>query len=589
MRSGKKFTLGLLPTFLCLVGMLLAACGGSNGATTTTTKPTKAPVGQQSLRIGINQPDLPTLDPAQATDEASTEGLQLLFTGLVKLDNQLKIQPQLAQSYDVSSDRLTYTFHLRPNLKFSDGTQLTSQDVVYSIDRALSPQISSLNGVSLTYLGLIKDSAERTTGKVKNLINDSLLAPDPNTVVIKLNKSTGYFLEALSYNTAYVVEKSVIDKYGLKWTDHLADNGGQGGDGPFKVQTYNHNTGLTFVPNSNYEQVKPQLQKLTIVFFKDTKTEYEAYQANQVDTTGIPAANYQQSKQKTNEFHQVPGLSAYYFAMNYLAKPFDNIKIRQAFELAINKDVIAKDVFKGEVMPSCHIVPEGMPGYNPSLKCPFGAPTSGDPAKAKQLFQQGLQEEGLTLATFPNITFTSYANAPPYDAAIATAEQMWKSVLGVTTIHETTLQFGQLVQAESNTLGKTPAQGGLQMWYAGWGADYPDPQDWLTLQFGAGSPNNYFNYGSNNNSADIAMQKQAQQQMAAADVMPNGPARYQAYNAPEQQAANDVTWLTLYQNPVSAGYPGASLRKAYVYGMVDNSLAQWQDPNVWNGVYITTH
>ncbi|MBV9709054.1 MAG: peptide ABC transporter substrate-binding protein [Chloroflexi bacterium] len=584
MRSSKKIPLGLPLTVLCLLAMLFTACGGSSATGTTA----EAPTSQQTLRLSIHNPDFPTLDPGQETDAVSAEGIYLLFTGLVKLDDNLKIQPQLAQSYDVSSDRLTYTFHLRPNLKFSDGTPLTSQDVVYSIDRALSPQISSLNGVSLTYLGLIKDAEGRTKGTVKSLINDSLLAPDPNTVIIKLNQATGYFLETLAYPTSYVVEKSVIDKWGLKWTDHLSDNGGQGGDGPFKVQNYNHTTAITLVPNANYEQKKPQLQKLIISFFKTTEAQYQAYQANQVDSTSVPTEEFQQAKTRTSEFRTFPSLGTYSLEMNYLAKPFDNINIRQAFELALNKDVIAQDVFKGADTPTCHIVPAGMPGYNPHLTCPFGAPTSGDPAKAKQLFAEGLQEEGFTLATFPSITITSYANSSTYDNAITTAEQMWKNVLGVTNIHETTLQFGQLVQAESNTVGKTPAQGGLQMWFGGWLADYPDPQDWLTLQFGLGSPNNQVNYGQNN-STDAAIQQQAQQQMAAADVMPNGAARYQAYYVPEQQAVNDVAWLPLIQSPSTNTGPGAALRKPYVYGIVDNGVGEFCDPNDWANIYITVH
>ncbi len=583
MQFGKKFKLGLLPTFLCLVGILLAACGGSGGNNTTTTKPTKAPASKQTFRIGINNIDFPTLDPGQTSDQVSSWGINLLFTGLVKLDDQLKIQPQLAQSYSTSSDGLTYTFHLRSNLKFSDGTPLTSQDVIYSIDRALSPQIANLNGVSLTYLGLIKDSEGRVGGKVKNLINDSLMAPDQNTVVIKLNKSTGYFLQALTYPTSWVVEKSVIDKWGLKWTNHLMDNGGQGGDGPFKMQTYNHSTDATFIPNTNYEQTKPQLQKIDVVFFKDTKTTYQAYQANQVDSAGIPIGNYLQLKQNSKEFHETPTLAIRYIAMNYLAKPFNNIKIRQALELAINKDVIAKDVFKQSVVPTCHIVPQGMPGYNSGLKCPMGSPTSGNETLAKQLFTQGLQEEGLTVATFPNITLTSYADAPTYDNALTTIFQMWKRVLGVTTIHESTLQFAQLIQAETNTLGKSPQQGGLQMWLAGWIADYPDPQDWLSLQFGQGSPSNQFNYGIN------AEQKQVQQQMSAADAMQNGPARYQAYNTIEQQSVNDVAWAPLYQEAGAAFAAGATVRKSYVYGLVDNALSSVQDPNDWGNVYIATH
>jgi oligopeptide transport system substrate-binding protein len=158
MRSGKPFTLGFLSTLLCLAAMILANCNGTSTTVPTgSTRPALAPASQQIYRYGddIAGQDISTFDPAQATDVFSIEAINLVFTGLVSLNDTLQVQVQLALSHTVSTDGLTWTFTLRPNLKFSDGTPLTSQDVVYSIDRALSPQIASLNGVSLTYLGLI--------------------------------------------------------------------------------------------------------------------------------------------------------------------------------------------------------------------------------------------------------------------------------------------------------------------------------------------------------------------------------------------------------------------------------------------------
>src|SRR5947209_4014871 len=194
MLTSKKLTTRLVPTMLALMALLMVACGGGgngNGGANATAAP-KAPASQQVYRWAINNPDIPTFDPGQSTDILSINAILLEYTGMVQLNDKLQVQPELASSYDVSSDGLTYTFHLRPGLKFSDGNALTSHDVVYSIDRALTPEISSLSGVSLTYLGLIKDAPARTTKKVSTLINDSLLTPDDNTVVIKLSKATAY-------------------------------------------------------------------------------------------------------------------------------------------------------------------------------------------------------------------------------------------------------------------------------------------------------------------------------------------------------------------------------------------------------------
>ncbi|MDQ6659905.1 MAG: peptide ABC transporter substrate-binding protein, partial [Chloroflexota bacterium] len=538
MRPSKKFTIKLLPAFLALMAMLMVACGGST-APTGTNLPKAAPAAQQIYRYPIADTDIPSFDPGQATDIESITAINAVFTGLVTLDDQLKVQDQLAASHSMSSDGLTYTFKLRPNLKFSDGSPLQAQDVIYSIDRALTPEISKLNGVSLTYLGLIKDSTGRTTGAVKSLINDSLMAPTPDTVVIKLSKAAGYFLQALTYPSAFVVEKKVIDQWGLKWIDHFADNGGQGGAGPFIVSKYDHSTGIDLVPNKNYYGPIPKLQKFQILFYKAVKTEYEAYQANQVDQTAVPSANYAQAK-LSKEFSQTSELTIFYLAMNYLAKPFDNIKIRQAMELAINKDLMIKSVWKGRYTPTCHIVPDGMPGYNPNLKCPMGVSTAGSPDLAKQLFTQGLGEAGYTLANFPPIKLTYAIGSSDVDNEFTTLKQMWQTVLGI-NVTLAPVQYATYLTESANTLGKSDKNGGLQMWSAGWGADYPDPQDWLTLQFGDNQSYNQYNYG-NNQSATASAQQADQQLMDAADGKTDQASRLADYNKAEQSIVDNVGW-----------------------------------------------
>jgi len=579
----KKLTTKLLPTFLALLALLFAACSSGGGTTNVTpTAAAKAPQSQQIYRWAVPNSDIPTFDPGQASDQLSINAILMVFTGMVQLNDKLNVAPELASTWDVSSDGLTYTFHLRSGLMFSDGTQLTSADVAYSIDRALSPAISNLSGVSLTYLGLIKDAAGRTSGKVPSLINDSILTPDANTVVLKLTKATAYFLEALTYPTAFVVEKKLIDKYGLKFTDHLDEGGG---DGPFKVKSYDHTTGIKLVRNDNYWGPKAQLAEVDQLFYKSANTTYQAYLANQVDVTAVPSAEYNTAKTRS-DFSKNPTLTIYYLAMNFLAKPFDNIHIRQAFELAINKDALIKAVYKGRFTPTCHIVPEGMPGYDANLTCPDGAPTAGDTTKAKQLFQQGLTEEGYSSAAqLPPIKMTYETGSPDLANEITTAIGMWQSVLGV-TVGTATMDFGPLLTAESattcNQADVTKCVGkGLQMWAAGWGADYPDPQDWLTLQFGDNQPYNEFNYG-NNLGATAADQRANQQAMDAADVMTDPTARMAAYNTAEQKLVNDVTWLSMYQTPA------IRLRKPYVQGIVPNAISEIP-PQDWANIFIAAH
>jgi oligopeptide transport system substrate-binding protein len=584
MRSGKKFTLGFLPTLFALVAMFIVGCGPTT-TTPTASTPSAAPKSQQVYRVGLPASDIATFDPAEGTDSNSIAAIDTVFTGLVQLNDKLEVVDQLASGYTVSADGLTYTFTLKPNLHFSDGAQLTATDVAYSIDRALSPSISSLNGVTLTYLGLIKDSASRASGKIPTLIGDSLIVTDPNTIQIIVSKKTAYFLEALTYPTAYVVEQSVITKWGIKWTDHLSDNNGDGGDGPWKVQSYSHTTGIVLVPNTYYYGKAQTLQRLELDFYKDTNTMYSAYLANQIDNSAVPSADDTQAEAKTKEFREYGSLAIFYLTMNYLYKPFDDIKIRQALSLAVNRDVLAKDIYHNLVTPSCHIVPSGMPGYDTNLKCAGGAATKGDPTLARQLFQQGLTEEGLTTATFPAITLTYPSGSSDTADLITTIIGMWSSVLGI-NITGHAEDFNQLLTDVNGSVCATPdnlakcQNKGLAMWWLGWIADYPDPQDWTTLQFDKGAPNNAWNYGQNLSAA--ATEQQAVQttlEQADADL---GSDRMSLYNQAEQSLVNDVTWLSLYQSDV------VGLIKSYVQGVVNNAQGL-VPPDDWANIYISAH
>ncbi|BCL78306.1 peptide ABC transporter substrate-binding protein [Ktedonobacteria bacterium brp13] len=581
MRFGKKLSWLTLPSLLCLFSLLLTACGGGSvpsGSGSTV----KAPASQQIYRWGLNLPDITSFDPGTVTDSPSIQAVNLVFTGLVQLDDNLNVKPQLASSYNVSSDGLTYTFHLRPNLKFSDGTKLDANDVAYSVDRALSPSVNNVSGAALTYLGNLKDATARTTGAVKSLIGDSIIVPNPNTIVFKLSNPSAYFLQALTYPVSYVVEKSVVEKWGLSsWTDHLSDNGGQGGDGPFKVKAYSHTTGIQFVPNPNYYGPKPQLAELDYVPYKDTQTEYNAYLANQIDFTNIPLPQVAAAK-KSPDFSQTPALTIFYIGMNSRVKPLDNQDIRQAMALAINRNAIVQGVYGNAYTPTCHIVPQGQYGYDPNLQCPGGATTAGDKAKAVALFNEGLAQTGATRADFSRITFTYPSQNANAANEVAAETQMWKSVLGI-NVATTTVSQSNLFKQLSLNNGKA---GPLQIWISGWGADFPDPEDWISLQFAPNQANNAVNFGQND-SAQVKQQQAAQAEMAKADLMHGTSAadlaaRAKAYNQIEQQLVNYAAWIPIYQRP------DLRLTKPWVHGLTFTSDSS-TPPNDWAKVYITKH
>src|SRR5947209_13500154 len=309
MQPRKKVIPTVLPAFLCLLGLLIAACGGSSTPSTVHMK--ASPDKQIFILPEAGVPDIATFDPGLSTDVYSINAINLVFTGLVQPDDNGNIVGYLAQSWDTSADHLTYTFHLRPNLKFSDGTPLTSADVAYSIDRALQPATKS--GTGPYYLRYIKDSDKLNTGSIKTIIGDSIMTPDANTVIITANKPIPFFLKALSYPCSYVLEKSLVEKYGTSFTDHLTAGGG---DGPFKVAEYTHSKRIVFVPNPNYYGPHPQLQKLIFPFYKVEDSSYNSYLSGETHWGIIPLSDYTTARLRP-DFHAITELYINYYTMNY--------------------------------------------------------------------------------------------------------------------------------------------------------------------------------------------------------------------------------------------------------------------------------
>ncbi|GHO58953.1 peptide ABC transporter substrate-binding protein [Ktedonobacter robiniae] len=574
MQSGKKRRILFLPLLLTLLAVLVAACGGNSGGNGSSSGSKLSDDKQVYVIPESGLSDLATLDPALSTDAPSIGAIDLMFTGLVQLDDNLKVYGELAQSWTTSSDGLTWTFKLRPGIKFNDGNPITADDVIFSIDRALKPELKST--VAPAYLSLVKDSDKRFAGKVPTLINDSLFAPDPSTVKIVTSQNAQYFLDALTYPTSYVVEKSFVQKYGdTDFLKHLSEGSCSG---PYQLEKYTSGKQVSFVPNNSYWAGKAQLKKVVYAFYKDPQTAYKAYKTNQLDNAGVPTANLDEARALPNkQFRQVPQLTIDYFAMNYLAKPFNNIKIRQAFALAVDKSAIEKNINKGARLATNHIIPQGMPGYYPDLKGPAGVTsTKGDKTLAKQLFQQGMQEENYTLSNFPAISVTvASSGSQSAKNLFEFAQQQWKDTLGVTvTINDE--DFNKRLDDVSNTVGN----GKLQMWFAAWGADYPDPEDWTTLLFGAGSSNNSLNYGMGT-SKTVATQKQIQDLMLKADVNQNATERISQYNQIEQQMVDDVAWMPVDQRTLSY------VLKPCVKGIVDNAQDQIP-PQDWLKIYKTS-
>ncbi|QBD80775.1 peptide ABC transporter substrate-binding protein [Ktedonosporobacter rubrisoli] len=527
-----------LTPFLALLALLVVACGGTTAPPTTNEQ--IAPPAKQVLRYPIGATDFGTLDPALATLNTDIFTIQLIFGGMVEAKSDGIAIDTMAASHSVSADGLTYTFKLKPNLKFSDGTPLTAQDIIWSIDRSLAPATKSpLSGD----MEPVKDSDKMIAGKIKTLIGDSLIAKDDQTVVIVLSHPAAYFIQTFTSTNAFTINKKLVEKYGNQWTDHLQEGAGSG---PFMVQNYDHNKGLTLVPNPYYYGPKPKLQKIEMLRSGPPDTAYKTYMAGQLDLiTSVPTINLENARTR-KDFKSVPELYIRYVDMNYQSKPFDNIKIRQAFALAVNKDLISQNVMHGAVKPTNHLMPEGMTVYNPKLTGPEGvASTKGDAAKAKQLLQEGMKEEGYaSVSQLPRISFTYYSNDTDVANTAAVLVQQWQTVLGV-TVHAQAVSIDILVQQMTDTTGH---DGPLQLWIIGFG-NYPDPYGWISDNFGKDGSFNNHNYGQNQ-SKTAAAQQAVQEELRQADMNLNPQERIQQYSDAEQKIVNDAGWIPLFQRQV---------------------------------------
>jgi peptide/nickel transport system substrate-binding protein/oligopeptide transport system substrate-binding protein len=548
----------------------MTACG--SGSTNNST--TKAAANKQILVTTVptaGTQDIATMDPALATDLPSGDSLEPVFTGLVSLNDAGSVQAQMASSWDVSADKLTYTFHLKPNLKFSDGTPLTATDVAYSINRALDPATQS--PTAPYYLRYIKDATTFNSGKIKTLIGDSLIVVNDSTLEIKLSQPISFFLYTLTYPCSFVVEKSLITKYGNQWINHL-DQGG--GDGPFKVVKWTHNVGITYVPNPDYYGPQPQLKELEETFYGSADATSSDYLAGKVDDATVPLADYA-SYSKRPDFYKSLLLQLNSYAMNFNMPPFNNIDIRKAIDLAINKQQITSKIWYNSMLPTNHMIPQGMIGYNPNLKGPDGTTSvTGNPTMAKQLLQEGMKQEGWTsVKQIPSITLTtvdSGIQAQKEESAVI--QQDIQDVLGI-HINIETVTFDTWL---SNT-GKGSANPYQFYWYA-WIADYGYPEDWTSLLFEPGASNNNMNYGQNH-SSDAAAQQAVQKEMTQADTTSNQTQALAMYDDIEQKLVNDVTLIPMEQAFLTV------LRKPCVQGVQPNPMEQ-TPPDDWAKVYIST-
>jgi peptide/nickel transport system substrate-binding protein/oligopeptide transport system substrate-binding protein len=536
-----------IPGLLVLIGtlaLLLSACGTSGNASGQGDK-----AKDQTLKLiwpsggGV---DIPTLDPGQVSDNASGPVVSAVFDGLVTLDKNLNVELWGAQKIDVSPDGLTYTFHLRPNQKFSDGTPVKASDYAYAMDRSVNPCLGSQVA---SYLSPLKDASTfigetctkgAISGSIQTLVGDSIIPDDSaNTLTAKLEAPAGYFLDAMTYATSYALDKKVVQGASLgqddKWLDNLAQGAtGQGGSGMFYVSTWDHAGNLILKPNPNWWGVsagkKPNFTEIDFKIFDSGDTAYNTYLSDQsyANSNIVPVGQVAAAKSQP-DFIESPALIVGGLEFNWKITPFDNLDARKAFCLALNRDQLNQSISKGTVTPSWHIVPKGMPGYNPSLLGIDGAGTTGDLAKAQQHWNA--YKATLNGAPVPPIKLSFNLSFASQKAAAEAYQATWNQAFGAN------IQIDQTAWA---TILAEEHQKKVQLYRFGWGADYPDPQDFLTLLFSTNSVINDSN----------ASLPAADQLMTQADQI-SDPAkqaeRLKLYNQAEQMLIDQVAYCPLSQ------------------------------------------
>src|SRR5262249_6169378 len=305
----------------------------------------------------------------------------------------------------------------------------------------------------------------------------------------------------------------------------------------FKLNLWDHQGHVNLVRNDDFKSwygSEPKLREIDFTVYKDAQTEYADFQNGRLDIGYAPAEQYPTAKSNPN-FKEIPFLDVGYVAPNWTRAPFDDIRVRQAFSLAINRDLIANNILHGSVIPSFHIVPKGEFGYNPNLTLPQGVTaTSGDQAKATALFKQYADEKcsGDNSKCAPVVLeFTNSPNALLQSQAL---QQMWQTAFPGLSITVKSVDFNTLLD---DVFAQASPATVPQIYGLGYALDYPDPDDWLSLQFGEHSPNN--TVGINDQTLF--------QQMTACDTT-SGSGREAICNQAEQTAVNDGAWMVIDQS-----------------------------------------
>lgn len=472
----KKRILPLLLTAAMVAG--LAGCGSSaakettaasdNNQTTAESTEAGSTTGEKILKVQVG-PDPETVDPA--LNSAIDGGNMILhaFEGLLTLDENGQLKEGQAESWETSEDGLTWTFHLRDGLKWSDGTDLTAKDFVYSWQRVCDPNVAA--PYAETVLGMVKGYDEAVAGDITKL---DVQAPDEKTVVVNLANPCSYFGELAAFATLNPVQQATVEANGDAWAtsaDTYISNG------PFMMTEWVPGSHITFSKNPNYWNAEAiKLDKLEFELIEDSNAAYSAYTSGEVDMIKDVPTEEIPSLQGNDDFHVEPIIGTYYVSLNLQKEYFQDARVRKALSLAIDRNYVANTLMQGTYSPASSIVG---PGWLDTDGSSFAENANGGtPYIDNDNFDANLEEAKKLLEEagypngegFPQIEYTT--NDAGYHKVVAEYLQQAWAAIGI-DLKVNIVEWASFTPMRRN--------GEFDVARNGWVGDYTDPSSILEL------------------------------------------------------------------------------------------------------------
>ncbi|MEK3703754.1 peptide ABC transporter substrate-binding protein [Paenibacillus sp. FSL R7-0198] len=497
----KRKSLLVLLTLILAFGTVLAACGSKNEGTGNTDTGSASEgnglAKDQILKINLSA-EPPTLDPAQAKDSQTNTVLKFLYEGLVRIDADGKEAPGVAKDWVISPDGLKYTFNLNPDAKWSNGDAITAEDFVRSWERALKPETASPYAYQLYYIkgaeGFNRSVDETYKGtKITDFSQVGVKATDEHTLEVTLENPTPYFLGLTAFYTYYPVHASADtnDKFFTDYKNMIVN-------GPFVMDQYAKGQKIVVKKNDAYHAAADiKLAEIDMSLTNSSASELQAYKSGQLDYTGAPNGEIPSDQipsvkaELSDEFKATGIASTYYYQFNVNEAPFNNVKIRKAFAMAIQRQLIVDKVTQGGQIPAFGFVPPGIRGENGEFRDEHKDDYfTENVEEAKALLAEGMKEEGYT--TLPAVTLIYNTSDGHAKIALAVAD-MWKQNLGVDVKTENQ-EWGVFLDNRQNQ--------NFQVARAGWSADYNDPYNFLEM-WTTGNTNNDSKFSNEQYDKDV--------------------------------------------------------------------------------------